>query len=238
MTQRNQNSQMDQTGTLNEGSSSSGGDNEGSSGGRGDQPDLVFPFSPGDIGGVVSINGSKNSLGRYLTNTGVDRRTAAKVNQLNVPLFINMDETGLHNFAGEDQGDRAILRAAQSCLRAELAQRKEDEGKKRGRELFQSEEDDEEESGLACLSRLAGQPGKPTTTRKQVRSEIASLYSDPYMLGAATEEGKEHILFAYGEQSSDGTERASRRPSLKYSDSEKKKMAEIKISRLNFLAIV
>jgi hypothetical protein len=114
-----------------------------------------------------------------------------------------------------------------------LALRKEDEGRKRGRELFQSEDDDEEESGLACLSRLAGQPGKSTATRKQVRSEIATLYSDPYMLGAATEEGKEHVLFVYGEQSSDGTQRASRMPSLKIPDSEKKKLAEIKVSRLN-----
>jgi hypothetical protein len=167
MTQRNQNFQMDRTVTLSESSSSSGGDNEGSSEGRGGQSDLVFPFSPGDIGGVVSINGSKNSLRRYLANTGVDRNTAAKVSQLNVPLFINMDEAGLHNFAGEDQGDRAIHRAAQSCLRAELALRKEDEGRKKGRELFQNEEDEEEESGLACLSRLAGQPGKLTATRKK-----------------------------------------------------------------------
>jgi hypothetical protein len=58
------------------------------------------------------------------------------------------------------------------------------------------------------------------------------------MLGAATEEGKEHILFVYGEQSSDGTKRASRMPSLKYPDSEKKKMAEIKISRLNLCLLL
>ncbi len=45
--------------------------------------------------------------------------------------------------------------------------RKEDEGRKKGRELFQNEEDEEEESGLACLSRLAGQPGKLTATRKK-----------------------------------------------------------------------
>ncbi len=233
MTQRSQNILTDQTVTLTESNRSPGGDNEGSSEGRGGQPDLVFPFSPGDVGGVVSVNGSKSSLQRYLARSGVDRSVAAKVSQLNVHLFINVDEAGLQDFTGDERGDRAILRAAQSGLRAELALRKKEEGRKRGRELFQEENDDEEESGLECLSRLAGQPGKSAATRKQVRSEIVALYSDPYMLGAVTEEGKNHITFVYGEQHSDGTERASRMPSLKYPDSEKKKLAEIKISRLN-----
>jgi hypothetical protein len=45
--------------------------NDGSSGGGGGQ-DIIFPFSPGDIGGQVHLGGTKNSLARYLAKAGVE----------------------------------------------------------------------------------------------------------------------------------------------------------------------
>jgi hypothetical protein len=55
-----------------------------------------------------------------MTKDGVNVRIATKVNVLSVSLFVNIDDVGIHCFAGEEPVDRAILRAAQSSLKAEL----------------------------------------------------------------------------------------------------------------------
>jgi hypothetical protein len=57
----------------------------------------------------------------------VDVRIATKVSALSVSLFTNMDDVGIHCFAGEEPVDRAILRAAQSSFK-EWRRRKERKG--------------------------------------------------------------------------------------------------------------
>jgi hypothetical protein len=71
-----------------------------------------------------------------------------------------MDDVGIHCFAGEEPVDRAILRAAQSSLKAKLLRVETDEGKKRNRGLFEEEDEDEEEDyGIDCLARVASEAG-------------------------------------------------------------------------------
>jgi hypothetical protein len=113
----------------------SGGINDGSHGSGGVQA-IIFPFSPGDKGQPVSREGSKNGLARYVAKAGVETRIAATVSSLSVTLFTNMDDAGLHCLAGDNQVDRAILRAAQSSLKSELSRAEEVKGNKRDRASF------------------------------------------------------------------------------------------------------
>ena len=213
---------------------------DGLAGGEGGQT-LTFPFSPGDTTGRVTMEGSKNSLGRFLTKAGVDMEIATKVSGLSVQLFVSVDAEGINYFAGEDPGDRAILRAAQAALKDDLARSVLVDSKKRGRGLFHDEEEEgeAEEEGLDLLARLADQPAgeaelrkRALKSRRQPASSVIVIYNDPYGVGATTE-GKEHVLSVYGDHRSDGTQHGLRMASSVCSEAPPKGMTSIKIPRLN-----
>jgi hypothetical protein len=214
------------------------GGNDGSSGSGGGQ-DIIFPFSPGDNGGQVYLGRSKNSLARYLTKAGVNVRIATKVSALSVLLFANMDDVGIHCFAGEEPVDRAILKAAQSSLKAELLRMEAEKRKKRSRVLFKEvDEDEEEDYEIECLARVAGEAGedelrrKALLTRKQPLSRAVNIYADPYMVTAKTE-GKPHIINIYGQHLSDGTVHHRRMASMKYEETLERGLVTMKIPQLN-----
>jgi hypothetical protein len=152
------------------------------------------------------MEGSKNSLGRFLTKAGVDIGVATKVSALSVQLFVNMDAEGISYFAGEEPVDRAILRAAQAALKAELARNALVNSRKRGRGLFHDEEEEgeEEEDRMDILAQMANPPAREAELRKRAQqsrrqpaSTATAIYNDPYGVGATTE-GKERILTVYG----------------------------------------
>ncbi len=187
---------------------------EGAEGGGG--PSITFPFSPGDPLGNVTMQGSKNSLGRFLTKAGVDIEIASKVSSLSVQLFVNMDTEGINHFAGEEPGDRIILRSAHAALKADLARSVPVSSNKRSRELSRDDVEgvEEDEDGLEVLARMAT-ANKSTReaelrrivqqSRRQPVSTVTVIYNDPYGVGA-TSEGKERILSVYGDHRSDGTQ--------------------------------
>jgi hypothetical protein len=200
---------------------------------------ITQPFSPGDVG-KARKEGSKNNLARYLTKAGVRIDLAQKVGELSVPLFKNMDAEGLHEFIGDNPMDRAIMRAAQSSLRLELASEELEAGAKRNRPLFEDEEEEEEEEmgGIEALAKTSSQRrvedlrSKALASRKQPRSEVSVIYNDPYQIGVDAE-GKEYIVTVYGEHSSDGTIHAKRMASLKYNDIAPKGTVVLKVTQLN-----
>lgn len=217
---------------------------DGLAGGGGGQP-ITFPFSPGDPLGRVTMEGSKNSLGRFLTKAGVDMEIATRVSGLSVQLFVSMDADGINYFAGEDPGDRVVLRAAQAALKADLARSVLVDSKKRGRGLFQDEEEEgeEEEEGLDLLARLAEQPAgeaelrrRAQQSRRQPASTVVVIYNDPYGVGA-TMEGKERVLSVYGDHRSDGTQHGLRMASSVCSEAPPKGMTAIKIPKLNLCVL-
>ncbi len=63
---------------------------DGLAGGGGGQT-LTFPFSPGDLTGRVTMEGSKNSLGRFLTQAGVSMEIATQISGLSVQLLVSVD---------------------------------------------------------------------------------------------------------------------------------------------------
>jgi hypothetical protein len=90
----------------------------------------------------------------------VEVNLALKASALSVSLFTNMDAEGINAFAGEGPVDRAILRAAQSPLKAELLRVENEKGKKRSRVLFDNADEEDEEGedyGIECLARVAGE---------------------------------------------------------------------------------
>jgi hypothetical protein len=213
---------------------------EGAGGGGG--PSITFPFSPGDPLGNVTMQGSKNSLGRFLTKAGVDIEIASKVSSLSVQLFVNMDTEGINHFAGEEPGDRIILRSAHAALKADLARSVPLNSNKRSRELYSDEveEVEEDDDGLEVLARMATANRSTREaelrrmvqqSRKQPASTVTVIYNDPYEVGA-TSEGKEHILSVYGNHSSDGTQYGLRMASLVCSEAPPKGTTLIKIPRL------
>jgi hypothetical protein len=192
-----------------------------------------------------SRGGNDGSSGRYLTKTGVDVRIATKVHALSVSLFANMDDVGIHCFAGEEPVDRAILRATQSSLKAELLRVETEKGKKRSRDIFEEgDEDEEEDFGIECLARVAGKAGedgikkalltrkplcrKALLTRKEPLSRAVNKYTDPYMVTAKTE-GKPHIMNIYGQHLSDGTVHHRRMASIKYEETPEREIVTMKI---------
>jgi hypothetical protein len=191
------------------------------SGGGGGQ-NLTQPFSPGDTGSI-SMSGSKNSLGRFLDRAGVQTEIIDKVSSLSVQLFVSMDTEGLQYFAGEDPGHRAVLRSAQTALKSKLDDIEKEASRKRGRGIFNDEEDDEEvEDPLSCSTRVAALRKAALLSRgKQPSSTATALYNDPYQIGLVTEEGKEQMLNVYGTQESDGTDKCRRMQSSQYGIAEK-----------------
>jgi hypothetical protein len=120
-----------------------------------------------------------------------------------------LDAEGINVFAGEEPVDRAILRAAQSSLKAELLRVENEKGRKKSRVLFDNanEEDEEgEDYGIECLARVAGETAvdelrrKVAMSRKQPLSRAVNVYADLYMV-AARNEGKQHIIDVYGKRS-------------------------------------
>jgi hypothetical protein len=103
----------------------------------------------------------------------VEVRIAIRVSALSVSLITNMDAEGINAFAGEEPVDRAILRAAQSSLKAELLRVENEKGRKRSRVLFDNgnEEDGEgEDYGIECLVRVAGETAVEELRRKVAMS--------------------------------------------------------------------
>ena len=185
---------------------------EGSAGGGGGRS-ITQPLSPGD-NGKVGKDGNKNSLARFLTKAGVRTAIAQRIGELSVSLFSNMDSEGLHCFAGEDPADRAIMRAAQASLKVELASEEAELGKRRNGHLFDNEEEEDDEEGVGGRNALAVASGQRQVedlrntamqSRKQPRSEVNSVYNDPYMVGATLEAIKE-----YSKRSSGSSRRATR----------------------------
>jgi hypothetical protein len=212
----------------------------GVAGGGGGQT-INQPFSPAD-NGKARKEGSKNNLARFLAKAGVRIDIARKVEELSVPLFKNMDVDGLHQFVGEDPIERAIMRAAQSSLRAELESEEAEAGTKRNRDIFEMEEGEEEEEegegGMDALARAAGQRRVESLrkaaldSKKQPRSEANIIYGDPYQIGLDSE-GKDYMLSIYGDQSSDGTSNARRMASLRNNVPAPKGAVILRIPQLN-----
>jgi hypothetical protein len=112
-----------------------------------------------------------------------------------------MDAEGINAFAGEEPVDRAILRAAQSSLKAELLRAKKEKWRKRTRVMFDNADEEAEEGedyGIECLARVAGETAveelrrKAAMSRKQPLLRAVNVYAGPYMV-AARNEGKQHI---------------------------------------------
>jgi hypothetical protein len=222
----------------------SSGGNDGSSGGGGGQ-DIIFPFSPGDKGGQVHLGGSKNSLARYLAKAGVEVRIATKVSAFSASLFANMDVEGINAFAREESVDRAILRAAQSSLKAELLRVENEKGRNKSRILFENAEEEDEEGedyGIDCLARVASEAvvdelrRKAAMSREQPLSRAVNVYEDPYMV-TARNEGKQHIINIYSAHLSDGTVHHRRMASLMYEEAPERGSVTIKIPQLNLCLI-
>jgi hypothetical protein len=174
----------------------------------------------------------------------VEVRIAIRVSALSVSLITNMDAEGINAFAGEEPVDRAILRAAQSSLKAELLRVENEKGRKRSRVLFNNanEEDEEgEDYGIECLARVAGETvveelrRKVAMSRKQPLSRAVNIYADPYMV-AARNEGKQHIIDVYGTHSSDGWHHR-RMASMMYEEAPERGSVTIKIPQLNMCLI-
>jgi hypothetical protein len=199
------------------------------------------PFSPAD-NGRARKEGSKNNLATFLAKVGVRTDIARKVGELSVPLFKSMDMDGLYQFVGEDPIDRAIIRSAQSLLKAELESDEKESGSKRNRDMFDMEEGEEEEEegvdAMDVLARAAGQQQCESlrqtalSSKRQPRSEVNTLYEDPYQIGIESE-GKEYMLSIYGDQNSDGTSNARRMASLRYSVPPPKGAVILRIPQLN-----